>query len=128
MYNTPPTYAIYICGLVLQHLEETIGGLENMQKINEEKAKILYDYLDNSKLFKNPVNKEDRSIMNVTFITGNEKLDELFVSEATKNGFVNLKGHRSVGGMRASIYNGMPVEGVKKLVQFMKEFEEKQNV
>ena len=128
MYNTPPTYSIYICGLVLEYLEETIGGLENMQKINEEKARILYDYLDSSRLFKNPVNKEDRSIMNVTFITGNEELDRLFVSEAAKNGLVNLKGHRSVGGMRASIYNGMPVEGVKKLVAFMKEFEEKQNV
>lgn len=128
MYNTPPTYSIYMCNLVLEYLEETIGGLDNMQKINEEKAKILYDYLDNSKLFKNPVNKEDRSIMNVTFITGNEDLDNLFVSEAAKKGFVNLKGHRSVGGMRASIYNGMPTEGVEKLVVFMKEFEEKQNV
>ncbi len=128
MYNTPPTYSIYMCGLVLEYLEETIGGLENMQKINEEKAKILYDYLDNSKLFKNSVNKEDRSLMNVTFVTGNEDLDKLFVSEAEKNGLVNLKGHRSVGGMRASIYNGMPIEGVKKLVAFMKEFEDKQNV
>ncbi|HCY06800.1 MAG: 3-phosphoserine/phosphohydroxythreonine transaminase [Erysipelotrichaceae bacterium] len=128
MFNTPPTYSIYMCGLVLEYLEETIGGLENMQKINEEKAKILYDFIDSSKLFKNPVNKEDRSIMNVTFVTGDEDLDKLFVSEATKNGFVNLKGHRSVGGMRASIYNAMPVEGVKKLVAFMKEFEEKQNV
>ena len=116
MFNTPPTYAIYICDLVLEYLEDTIGGLENMQKINEEKAKILYDFIDNSKLFKNPVNKEDRSIMNVTFVTGNDELDKLFVSEATKNGFVNLKGHRSVGGMRASIYNGMPLVGVKKLV------------
>ncbi|MGI6608715.1 MAG: 3-phosphoserine/phosphohydroxythreonine transaminase [Erysipelotrichaceae bacterium] len=128
MFNTPPTYSIYICNLVLEHLEEIIGGLENMQKINEEKAKILYDYLDSSKIFKNPVNKEDRSIMNVTFVTGDDELDKLFISEAAKNGFVNLKGHRSVGGMRASIYNGMPVEGVKNLVKFMKEFEEKQNV
>lgn len=128
MFNTPPTYAIYICDLVLEYLEDTIGGLENMQKINEEKAKILYDFIDNSKLFKNPVNKEDRSIMNVTFVTGNDELDKLFVSEATKNGFVNLKGHRSVGGMRASIYNGMPLVGVKKLVEFMKKFEEENNV
>ncbi len=128
MYNTPPTYSIYMCGLILEYLEETIGGLENMQKINEEKARILYDYLDNSKLFKNPVNKEDRSIMNITFVTGNKELDDLFVLEATKNGFVNLKGHRSVGGMRASIYNAMPIEGVKKLVTFMKEFEVKHHV
>jgi len=128
MYNTPPTYSIYMCGLVLEYLEETIGGLENMQKINEQKAKILYDYLDSSKLFNNPVNKEDRSIMNVTFVTGNEELDKIFILEAEKNGFVNLKGHRSVGGMRASIYNGMPIEGVEKLVSFMKEFEEKHYV
>ena len=128
MFNTPPTWAIYICNIVLEHLEETIGGLENMQKINEEKAKILYDFLDESKLFKNPVNKEDRSLMNVTFVTGNEDLDKEFVKEATANGFVNLKGHRSVGGMRASIYNAMPVEGVQALVNFMKEFEEKHNV
>ncbi|NLC96351.1 MAG: 3-phosphoserine/phosphohydroxythreonine transaminase [Erysipelotrichaceae bacterium] len=128
MYNTPPTYSIYICGLVLEYLEETIGGLENMKKINEEKAEILYNFLDNSKMFSNPVKKEDRSIMNVTFVTGNDDLDKKFVNEATKQGLVNLKGHRSVGGMRASIYNGMSVEGVKALVNFMKEFEENNNV
>lgn len=123
MYNTPPTYAIYICKLVLEWIKNDIGGLEKMKEINERKAKILYDYLDSSKLFKGTVVKEDRSIMNVPFVTGDEELDKKFVAEATKKGFVNIKGHRTVGGMRASIYNAMPVEGVEALVAFMKEFE-----
>ena len=125
MYNTPPTYPIYICKLVLEWLKNDIGGLEKMKERNEKKAAMLYDYLDQSKLFHPTVaNKKDRSMMNVCFVTGNEELDALFVKEATKAGFVNLKGHRSVGGMRASIYNAMPVEGVEKLVAFMKAFEE----
>ena len=124
MFNTPPTYAIYICDLVMTWLEDVIGGLENMKALNEKKAKLLYDYLDESKLFKGTVVKEDRSLMNVPFITGNADLDAKFVKEATAAGFVNIKGHRSVGGMRASIYNAMPYEGVEKLVAFMKKFEE----
>ncbi len=124
MFNTPPCYTIYVCKLVLEWLKNEIGGLENMKAINEKKAAILYDFLDSSKLFKGTVEKKDRSLMNVPFITGNEELDAKFVKEATAAGFVNLKGHRSVGGMRASIYNAMPVEGVEKLVAFMKAFEE----
>ena len=124
LYNTPPAYSIYICGLVMEWLEDIIGGLDNMKAINEKKAKILYDYLDKSKLFKGTVEKEDRSLMNVPFITGNEELDAKFVKEAAANGLVNIKGHRGVGGMRASIYNAMPIEGVEKLVQFMERFEE----
>ncbi len=124
LYNTPPAYSIYVCGLVMQWLEEVVGGLENMKAINEKKAKILYDYLDQSKLFKGTVAKEDRSLMNVPFVTGNAELDAKFVKEAAEQGLVNIKGHRSVGGMRASIYNAMPVEGVEKLVEFMKKFEE----
>ncbi len=122
LYNTPPCYSIYVCKLVLEWLR-SIGGLEAMKERNEAKAKLLYDYLDSSKMFKNNVRKEDRSIMNVTFVTGNAELDKKFVSEAEKAGLVNLKGHRSVGGMRASIYNAMPYEGVEKLVEFMAEFE-----
>ncbi|MBR6620625.1 MAG: 3-phosphoserine/phosphohydroxythreonine transaminase [Clostridia bacterium] len=122
MYNTPPCYSIYICKLVLEWIK-SIGGLEAMKERNAAKAKVLYDFLDNSKLFKNGVNKEDRSMMNVTFVTGDADLDAKFVKEATEAGFVNLKGHRSVGGMRASIYNAMPYEGVEKLVEFMAEFE-----
>ena len=122
LYNTPPAYGIYICGKVFKHLKN-LGGLEAMKKLNEEKAKILYDYLDSSKLFKGTVIKEDRSLMNVPFITGNKDLDAKFVKEAEAAGFVNLKGHRTVGGMRASIYNAMPIEGVEKLVEFMKKFE-----
>lgn len=122
LYNTPPCYGIYICGKVFKWLKK-MGGLEEMQRRNEEKAKILYDYLDESKLFKGTVRKEDRSLMNVPFVTGNEELDAKFVKEATAAGFVNLKGHRTVGGMRASIYNAMPKEGVEKLVEFMKKFE-----
>ena len=123
MFNTPPCWAIYICMLVLEWLKNTVGGLEEMKKVNEHKAGILYDFLDNSKLFKGTVVPKDRSLMNVPFITGNEELDAKFVKEATANDFVNLKGHRSVGGMRASMYNAMPVEGVEKLVDFMKAFE-----
>ncbi len=123
MYNTPPAYGIYVCGKVFKWLKK-MGGLEAMKKHNEEKAKILYDFLDESKLFKGTVVKEDRSLMNVPFVTGDADLDALFVKEAAAAGFVNLKGHRSVGGMRASIYNAMPIEGVEKLVAFMKEFEE----
>ena len=122
LYNTPPTYGIYMCGKVFKWLKAK-GGLEEMKKINEEKAKILYDFLDESKLFKGTVVKKDRSIMNVPFITGNEELDALFVKESKAAGLENLKGHRTVGGMRASIYNAMPVEGVEKLVEFMKKFE-----
>lgn len=122
MYNTPPTYAIYICKLVLEWLEN-LGGLEKMGEINRNKAKILYDFLDSSEMFSSTVKGDSRSIMNIPFVTGNEKLDAKFVSEVAKAGFVNLKGHRTVGGMRASIYNAMPTEGVVKLVEFMKEFE-----
>ncbi|MGN0438795.1 MAG: 3-phosphoserine/phosphohydroxythreonine transaminase [Lachnospiraceae bacterium] len=122
LYNTPPCYGIYICGKVFKWVKE-MGGLEAMKAHNEKKAKILYDFLDSSKLFKGTVVKEDRSLMNVPFVTGDEELDAKFVKEATAAGFVNLKGHRSVGGMRASIYNAMPIEGVEKLVEFMKEFE-----
>lgn len=124
MYNTPPCYSIYVCKLVLEWVKNEIGGLEAMEAINEKKAALLYDFLDNSKLFKATVEKKDRSLMNVPFVTGNEELDAKFVKEATAAGFVNLKGHRSVGGMRASIYNAMPTEGVEKLVAFMKAFEE----
>ena len=124
MYNTPPCYTIYMAKLVLEWLKNEIGGLENMKAINEKKAGLLYDFLDNSKMFRGTVVAEDRSLMNVPFVTGNEELDALFVKEAAAAGFVNLKGHRSVGGMRASIYNAMPVEGVEKLVAFMKAFEE----
>ena len=124
MYNTPPCYTIYMVKLVLEWIKNDIGGLEKMKELNEKKAKLLYDFLDNSKLFKGTVVPEDRSLMNVPFITGNDELDAKFVKESTAAGFVNLKGHRSVGGMRASIYNAMPYEGVEKLVEFMKKFEE----
>ncbi len=124
LYNTPPTYGIYMCGKVFKWLKAK-GGLEEMKKINEEKAKILYDFLDESRLFKGTVVKKDRSIMNVPFITGNEELDALFVKESKAAGLENLKGHRTVGGMRASIYNAMPKAGVEKLVEFMADFEKK---
>ena len=124
LYNTPPTYGIYMCGKVFKWLKSK-GGLEEMKKINEEKAKILYDFLDESKLFKGTVVKKDRSIMNVPFITGNEELDALFVKESKAAGLENLKGHRTVGGMRTSIYNAMPKAGVEKLVEFMSDFEKK---
>ena len=123
MYNTPPTYAIYVLKLVLEWIKSK-GGIAELQKINEAKAKILYDFLDNSKLFKGTVVPEDRSLMNAPFVTGNEEMDAKFIAAAKEAGFVNLKGHRTVGGMRASIYNAMPVEGVEKLVAFMKKFEE----
>ncbi|MBQ9625500.1 MAG: 3-phosphoserine/phosphohydroxythreonine transaminase [Clostridia bacterium] len=122
MFNTPPTFAIYIAKLVFEWVDKQ-GGVKALQKINEEKAKMLYDYIDSSKMFSNPVAVKDRSIMNVTFVTGNEDLDAKFVKEAKAQGLCNLKGHRSVGGMRASIYNAMPVAGVEKLIAFMKEFE-----
>ena len=122
MFNTPPCYTIYIAGLVFKWIK-SIGGLEKMREINENKAKILYDFLDSSALFKGTVVPEDRSLMNVPFVTGNEELDAKFVKAAKEAGFVNIKGHRSVGGMRASIYNAMPTEGVVKLVEFMREFE-----
>ena len=122
LYNTPNCYCIYVCGKVFKWLKKQ-GGLEAMKEKNERKAKILYDYLDQSRLFHGTVRKEDRSIMNVPFVTGDKDLDALFVKEAEAAGFVNLKGHRTVGGMRASIYNAMPEEGVVKLVEFMKKFE-----
>ncbi len=122
LYNTPPCYDIYICGKIFKWIKD-MGGLEEMKKYNEKKAAILYDYLDSSKMFKGTVEKKDRSLMNVPFVTGDADLDAKFVKEATAAGFVNLKGHRTVGGMRASIYNAMPIEGVEKLVEFMKKFE-----
>ena len=123
LYNTPPCYGIYICGKVFKWLKK-MGGLSVMKERNEEKAKILYDFLDQSKLFRGTVRKEDRSLMNVPFVTGDADLDAKFVAEAKAAGFENLKGHRTVGGMRASIYNAMPKEGVEALVAFMKKFEE----
>jgi phosphoserine aminotransferase len=122
MYNTPPTYGIYILKLVLEWIKSK-GGLEAMKAYNEKKAAILYNFLDSSKIFKPTVNGKDRSLMNIPFVTGNDELDKKFVAEAKVAGFINLKGHRSVGGMRASIYNAMPIEGVEKLVEFMKAFE-----
>ena len=122
MYNTPPTYGIYICKLVFEWIKN-MGGISVMHDINVKKAKILYDFLDNSKMFKGTVVPEDRSLMNVPFVTDSDELNAKFIAEAKARGFVNLKGHRTVGGMRASIYNAMPVEGVEKLVEFMKEFE-----
>lgn len=126
LYNTPPAYGIYICGKVFKWIKN-IGGLEAMKVKNEKKAKLLYDFLDQSKLFKGTVVKEDRSLMNVPFVTGNEELDAKFVKEAKTAGLENLKGHRTVGGMRASIYNAMPMEGVETLVEFMKKFEKENN-
>ena len=123
MYNTPPTYGIYIMKLVLEWIKEK-GGIGAVQKINEKKAEILYNFLDNSEMFRGTVVPEDRSLMNVPFVTDDEDLNAKFIKEAKEAGFVNLKGHRSVGGMRASIYNAMPVEGVEALVAFMKKFEE----
>ena len=126
LYNTPPCYGIYICGKVFKWIKK-MGGLEVMKQKNEEKAKVLYDFLDQSEMFKGTVAKEDRSLMNVPFVTGDADLDAKFVKEAKAAGFENLKGHRSVGGMRASIYNAMPIEGVEKLVDFMGKFE-KENI
>lgn len=122
MYNTPPTYSIYMAGLTFKWLKE-LGGIDAIETINVEKAGMLYDYIDNSALFKNPVTKKDRSLMNVTFVLPTEELNAAFIKGAAENGLVTLKGHRSVGGMRASIYNAMPVEGVQKLIGFMKKFE-----
>lgn len=122
LYNTPPCFTIYMAMLTFRWIKN-LGGVSEMQKINEYKAKLIYDYLDNSKMFSNPVAKNDRSLMNIPFVTGNEALDEKFVKEATKNGLVSLKGHRILGGMRASIYNAMPIEGVNTLIEFMKKFE-----
>ena len=124
MYNTPPAYGIYICGKVFKWLKK-MGGLEAIKAHNEKKAAILYNFLDTSKMFKGTVEKKDRSLMNVPFVTGDPEKDAAFVKAAADAGFVNLKGHRSVGGMRASIYNAMPIEGVEKLVAFMADFEEK---
>ena len=124
LYNTPPCWTIYICGLVLEWIKETYGDLEGMKAHNEKKAKILYDFLDSSEMFKGTVVPEYRSLMNVPFVTGSDELNAEFIKAADAAGFVNLKGHRTVGGMRASIYNAMPIEGVEKLVKFMKEFEE----
>ena len=122
LYNTPPAYGIYICGKVFKWLKKQ-GGLEAMKAYNEKKAAVLYDFLDQSKMFHGTVEKKDRSLMNVPFVTDSEELNAKFIKEAAEAGFVNLKGHRSVGGMRASIYNAMPIEGVEKLVAFMAEFE-----
>lgn len=122
LYNTPPAYGIYICGLVFKWLKK-LGGLEKMKEMNEKKAKILYDFLDKSKLFKGTVEKNSRSLMNVPFVTGSDEMDKKFIEEAKKEGLVQLKGHRTVGGMRASIYNAMPIDGVRALVEFMEKFE-----
>ncbi|RRD96489.1 3-phosphoserine/phosphohydroxythreonine transaminase [Clostridiales bacterium COT073_COT-073] len=124
LYNTPPAYGIYICGLVFEWILRQ-GGLTEMQRRNQDKARLLYDFLDQSKLFYGTVRKEDRSLMNVPFVTGDPELDALFIKEATAFGLLNLKGHRSVGGMRASIYNAMPLAGVEELVRFMTDFERK---
>lgn len=124
MFNTPPTYGIYICGLVYEWIKN-MGGVKVMHEKNVEKAKLLYDFLDNSKMFRGTVVPEDRSLMNVPFVTDSDELNAAFIAEAKAKGFVNLKGHRTVGGMRASIYNAMPIEGVKALVAFMKDFETK---
>lgn len=126
MFNTPPTYSIYICKLVLEWLLG-LGGISAIEKINKEKASILYDYLDNSSMFSGTVVKKDRSLMNIPFVATTEELNKKFIKEAEQNGFVNLKGHRTVGGMRASIYNAMPTDGVIKLVEFMKKFEVENN-
>ena len=122
MYNTPPCYAIYVAGLVYEWLLNDVGGLENMKAYNEKKSAILYDYLDSQDYYIAPVKKESRSMMNVTFVTGDAELDKKFAADAAKEGLKSLKGHRSVGGMRASVYNAMPIEGVEKLVAFMKKF------
>ena len=124
MYNTPNCFCIYVCGKVFKWIK-AMGGLEAMKERNEKKAKVLYDFLDSSNMFKGTVVKEDRSLMNVPFVTGNKELDAKFIKEADAAGFVNLKGHRSVGGLRASIYNAMPKEGVEALVEFLKDFEAK---
>jgi phosphoserine aminotransferase len=123
MYNTPPNYAIYIAALVLNYEKERVG-MKAMEEHNRAKAKVLYDYLDQSKFFSNPVAKDDRSLMNVPFKLKDAALDDAFLKGAQARGMIQLKGHRVVGGMRASIYNAMPIEGVRALVQYMKEFEQ----
>ncbi len=125
MFNTPPCYTIYMAKLVLEWVKNEIGGLDKMYELNQKKADLLYNFLDNSKLFKGTVVKEDRSLMNVPFVTGDSELDAEFIKACTEAGIVNIKGHRTVGGMRASIYNAMPIEGVEKLIEVMKEFEAK---
>ncbi len=125
MFNTPPCYPIYVCKLVLDWIENEIGGLEKMAQRNKTKAEAFYNYLDNSKLFSGTVDKADRSLMNIPFVTGNEELDKKFIKEASAAGFINLKGHRSVGGMRASIYNAMELSSVQALIDFMSDFESK---
>lgn len=122
LYNTPPCWTIYMCKLVLEWIKD-MGGLEGIKANNIKKANLLYDFFEQSKMFSSTVEKEDRSLMNIPFVTGNDELDAKFIKESTEAGFINLKGHRSVGGMRASVYNAMPVEGVEKLVEFMKDFE-----
>jgi phosphoserine aminotransferase len=122
LYNTPPAYSIYICKLVYEWIRD-LGGLSAVQKMNEEKAALLYDFLDSSSLFSGTVAVKDRSLMNIPFVTPDDELNKKFIKEAAEKGLVELKGHRSVGGMRASIYNAFPIEGVKLLVEFMKEFE-----
>lgn len=122
LYNTPPCWTIYMCKLVLEWIK-SMGGLEGIKANNIKKADLIYNFLEESRMFRSTVEKEDRSLMNIPFVTGNEELDAKFVKEATAAGFINLKGHRTVGGMRASVYNAMPVEGVEKLVEFMKKFE-----
>jgi phosphoserine aminotransferase len=124
LYNTPPTYGIYMAKLVFEWLKE-LGGLKEMERINRQKAQMLYDFLEESTMFGSPVRKDSRSIMNIPFVSPSAELDAAFVKEAKATGLETLKGHRSVGGMRASIYNPMPIEGVKELVAFMKEFENK---
>jgi len=126
MFNTPPTYSIYMCKLVFEWIKE-LGGIKQLEIINKEKAAMLYNYLDSSKMFKGTADKASRSIMNIPFVLPTEELNAKFIKEAKNEGFVNLKGHRSVGGMRASIYNAMPLGGVKELVDFMKKFEENNN-
>jgi phosphoserine aminotransferase len=124
MFNTPPTYSIYVAGLVFEWIKE-LGGIKAIQQKNEEKANLIYEFLDNSNLFKGTVVKKDRSLMNIPFVLPTDELNDKFIKEASQKGLVNLKGHRSVGGMRASIYNAMPIEGVKTLVSFMKDFEDR---
>lgn len=123
LYNTPPCYSIYVAGLVFEWLDD-LGGVKAMEAVNKEKAKLLYDFLDESRIFVTKVNKNDRSLMNVPFTLPTDELNEKFISEAQKEGLSTLRGHALVGGMRASIYNAMPVEGVRKLVEFMKRFEQ----
>ena len=124
LYNTPPTFAIYMTKLVLEWLKEQ-GGVKQIEQQNREKASLLYNYIDESHMFFSNVKREDRSLMNIPFLTKSDELNEIFIKEAANVGLVTLKGHRSVGGMRASLYNAMPIEGVKALVQFMQEFENK---